>query len=79
MSITVRHMIAISSVAASVGLAALPEGSIAREAHHQYPSQAAQHHLRPDVQDRVAQPVNPAQPTHNYVGPRCDPGRDWNC
>jgi hypothetical protein len=79
MSITVKHMIAITSVVTSVGLAALPQGSTAREAHHHYPSQAAHHYSRPDVQDHVAQPVDPAKSNHNYGGPRCDPGRDWNC
>lgn len=81
MSITFKRMLTIAVVTTSVSAIMLPTETIARDGHHHYAPRGPHRTLPSYAHGYVAPPADfyLTRPMPHYVGPVCDPARDWNC
>jgi hypothetical protein len=81
MSIRLSRVLTIAMIATGIGAVMLPTETVARVPHRHGAARAAYGYLPPNAYGYVAPPVvfYRARPLPYYVGPVCDPARDWNC
>jgi hypothetical protein len=81
MSINLSRSLTIAMIIAGIGVVVLPNESIARTSHRHGVTHPVLSYTPPNAFEQLAPPVifYRTRPFSYYVGPSCDPARDWNC